>query len=323
MSSPSSPTSPSSGRAPRSRSLTSASAAWSARVTMSVSLDLVAATSTPSARSRTTRSPASRAVARARSQSSSDVGAHATPPRAGCSPARVGAAADRRRGPSTPGRRRRPPGRRPRPARPRLARRGARGPSRRSGRRSPTSARPDRVETEPLGGRQGLGVEVVDDLHVVGHEPDRHQHDRAHPVAGELLQVVVDVGLEPRDLGRTRPRAEHEVRRMLLTGHRPRPAPRRTPRVAVLGEVGAAVRSAAVVHRLGDGVGDEHRWAPGRSATSASAATCVDHRVEEAGVVVVGAQPVETRRPVTDVPPRRRRGPRGTAGTRSTTSRRW
>ena len=29
-----------------------------------------------------------------------------------------------------------------------------------------------------LGGRQRLGVEVVDDLHVVGDEADRHEHHR-------------------------------------------------------------------------------------------------------------------------------------------------
>ena len=44
----------------------------------------------------------------------------------------------------------------------------------------------------------GLGVEVVDDLHVVGDEADRHDHRGARAVLGELLEVVVDVGLEPR-----------------------------------------------------------------------------------------------------------------------------
>ena len=39
-----------------------------------------------------------------------------------------------------------------------------------------TASRP-----EPVGGGQGLGVEVVDDLHVVGHEADRDQHHRRRP----------------------------------------------------------------------------------------------------------------------------------------------
>ena len=37
---------------------------------------------------------------------------------------------------------------------------------------------PPHRQSESRGGRGGLGVEVVDDLHVVGHEADRDDHDR-------------------------------------------------------------------------------------------------------------------------------------------------
>ena len=61
----------------------------------------------------------------------------------------------------------------------------------------------DRLDAEPLGRGEGLGVEVVDDLHVVGDEADRHQHDLADAVGRELLEVVVDVRFEPRRRGGT------------------------------------------------------------------------------------------------------------------------
>ena len=54
------------------------------------------------------------------------------------------------------------------------------------------------VQADLGGGRGGLGVEVVDDLHVVGDEADRHEHDRGRAGAGQLADPVVDVGLEPR-----------------------------------------------------------------------------------------------------------------------------
>ena len=63
-----------------------------------------------------------------------------------------------------------------------------------------------------LGGLQRLGVEVVDDLHVVGDEADRHHHHRRTPLwRASASQVVVDVGLEPRHVRRAGPRAEDQV----------------------------------------------------------------------------------------------------------------
>ena len=44
------------------------------------------------------------------------------------------------------------------------------------------------------------GVEVPHHLHVVAHEPDRHDHHAGHAVGLQRGEVVADVGLEPRDL---------------------------------------------------------------------------------------------------------------------------
>lgn len=46
----------------------------------------------------------------------------------------------------------------------------------------------------------GLRVEVVEDLHVVGDEADGSDHDRRGTGRLPLLEVVADVGLEPRDV---------------------------------------------------------------------------------------------------------------------------
>ena len=115
----------------------------------------------------------------------------------------------------------------------------------------------DEAQPQLLRRRLGLGVEVVDDLHVVGDEPDGHHHHRRHTVGGELLEVVVDVGLEPRGARRAGPRAVDELPRQALvprleSGHH------EARGLEVLVAVGADTRAAArVVHRVGDRVGHE------------------------------------------------------------------
>ena len=75
------------------------------------------------------------------------------------------------------------------------------------------------------GGLLRLGVEVVNDLHVVADEPDGDDHDAAQRpllrhtlrrgrrcgVRGDLLEEVVDIGLKPARLRGSGSRAIHEV----------------------------------------------------------------------------------------------------------------
>ena len=64
------------------------------------------------------------------------------------------------------------------------------------------------------GGRLGrLDVQVVPDLHVVGHEPDRDRHHGIRPGLGQLTQVIADVGFQPCLGGQAAP---------ALVGQRPR-----------------------------------------------------------------------------------------------------
>ena len=61
------------------------------------------------------------------------------------------------------------------------------------------------AEAERGGALAGLGIEVVDDLHVVGHEADgRHDHV-GDPLGPEGVEVIEDVRLEPRLLRRAAP----------------------------------------------------------------------------------------------------------------------
>ena len=69
-----------------------------------------------------------------------------------------------------------------------------------------------------------LGIEVVDDLHVVADEPDGDDNDaaerprlrsprrcRVRRGVGDFLEEIVDIGLEPARLRRPGTRAKHEV----------------------------------------------------------------------------------------------------------------
>ena len=183
-SSPSSPMTESSGRAASSSRRISSSLSRSVSVTTSTVLDLVSATRTsPPPRSRTSAA-ACRATSSARSRSCGRVGRVTTP-----TPPTVARCA-RGLGQQVPGQRscdgRQPAGR----GAGRLlaaldggaldqqvAHQGD------EARVDPGRRGPDRREAELGRGRERLGVEVVDDLHVVGDEADRDDHHpgRARP----------------------------------------------------------------------------------------------------------------------------------------------
>jgi len=69
----------------------------------------------------------------------------------------------------------------------------------------PGRGRAGETHAELLRRRRRLGVEVEDDLHVVGDETDRHQHRGRGAGGMQLPEAVVDVRLQPRDLGGARP----------------------------------------------------------------------------------------------------------------------
>ena len=73
-------------------------------------------------------------------------------------------------------------------------------------------------DPQARGGLLRLGVEVVDDLHVVADEPDRDDNGAGQRrcVGGDLLEEIVDIGFEPAGLRGPRPRAIHEVVAQIL-----------------------------------------------------------------------------------------------------------
>ena len=68
-------------------------------------------------------------------------------------------------------------------------------------------------DPQARGGFLRLGVEVVDDLHVVADEPDRDDDGAGQRrcVARDFLEEIVDIGLEPAGLRGPGPRAIDEV----------------------------------------------------------------------------------------------------------------
>ena len=196
-------------------------------------------------------------------------------------------------------------------------------PHRHEPRVDPRRGRADARQAELLRGRQRLGVEVVDDLHVVGDEADRHDHHAGGVLPRQIMQVVVDVGLEPRHVRRAGPRAEHQLAAVPGAGLLPHPLDDLGGDAAVLGDVGAAARPARLVHRARDRVRHEHQvrlasYLVGQLGQPGQGG--VDHRLDEARMVEVVPQPVEPRG-ARHARRRRRPGSPGTAGSRSTTSR--
>src|SRR5699024_5026813 len=76
----------------------------------------------------------------------------------------------------------------------------------------PWGGHADGGQVVPGGGLQRLGVQVPEDLHVVGEESDRPDHHRV-PVAGELVDRVVDVRFQPGLAGRAGPGLVHQLPR--------------------------------------------------------------------------------------------------------------
>jgi hypothetical protein len=167
-------------------------------------------------------------------------------------------------------------------------------------------------------GLHGLGVEVEDDLHVVADEADRRHDDAGAAARGQVLEVVVDVRLQPRLLRRPGTGAVDEVplddaaaalRDAVGDGLADGPVHRR---------VGAAAGPGGLVHRDGDGVRDEnHTPEPAVRALQLGQRLVdgIDVRLDEAGMVRVvphlvdrelatlGGEPLDRRRQVFPVLP--------------------
>ncbi len=270
-SAPSSPRMPSSGRACWMSRCSSSSERRSMTVTTSVSLDFVAATPMRSGRSSRMKRDASVATSMQSLSSSSTLtpsgsagvvwGRHrrpqSLPHRAGRAWRRLG----QQPGAHTEG---------IRPSN--CGTSSPRASAARSSRASTRSRTNDGVgadgrdadvgQTQLVGRRLRLGVEVVDDLHVVADEPDGRRDDGADPGGRELAHAVVDVGLEPRLGRRPRARAEDELARQVAPEDAVRllRQPGREREVLALVEVALTVaRPRRVVHGVGDGVRDEEQ----------------------------------------------------------------
>ena len=189
-------------------------------------------------------------------------------------------------------------------------------------------------DPQARGGLLRLGVEVVDDLHVVTDEPDGDDHDAAQRrcVGCDLLEEVVDIGLEPARLRGSGSRAIHEV---VAQVRAPEDAPElghnRLDEGVVLGDItdfgcrgprvrrgltplllGASARGrcglvdrgteregrGSRLHADGDGVGDEDQADPvrvdaARHQRLPGAPDGCDLRARHAGGRVVGADLVQ------------------------------
>ncbi len=89
--------------------------------------------------------------------------------------------------------------------------------------------------------RGGLGVEVVLDLHVVRDEADGDHHDGRDALGVQGLQVVADVGFQPRDVRGAAAGLVDELPGVLLAGLRADLLGDDAGDVEVLGDVRAAV----------------------------------------------------------------------------------
>jgi len=153
-------------------------------------------------------------------------------------------------------------------------------------------------QSEPLRGGHRLGVEVVGDLHVVGDEPDRHHHHRGRARGVQLLEVVVDVRLEPRDVRGAGARAVDELGLVPAARLLTHPFDDLLEDAAVLVDVRVALGPARRRHRLGQRVRDEREvrvLAHGLGEPRERGERGVDDGLDEPGVVEVVAQLVEHR----------------------------
>ncbi len=136
-------------------------------------------------------------------------------------------------------------------------------------------------------------VEIPHDLHVVGDEPDGHEHRRGVPFGGQVPQMVVDVRLEPGHGGRTRPALVHEV----MAHRRVDPLPH---------EIGDGAELDLVVAGVGlrtrDGVGgeDEGSGCARRTQLVSGGSGGVHERSHEPGMVEEGTELVDLGRPLAD-----------------------
>ena len=333
---------PSSGRCDRMRSTRSASLRRSISVTTSVALDLVAATVDAAASTLEHQRAGLAALRRSRGRAARRAGRVVVDVTPILSDGAVGWPC--RGQPAAEGRTRHRAGSgSSRAGRRRATDPGARAPATRpSPTRSSTSSRTiatNRGSVPTVAARSAGSpsaarvaerhrVEVPHHLHVVAHEPDRHDaRPRGRRSAAQRGEVVADVGLEPRDLRRARPRLVHEVPAASCTGVRAA-TPAATRAATARCWATYAPPSGPLVSA--DDVGIEWVVKTSRGvATPCSSASAdalddgVDHRLDEARVVEEVPQLVQRAAPAPRRRPRprrrRRRGSRGTGGSRSTT----
>ena len=69
---------------------------------------------------------------------------------------------------------------------------------------------PPIVQAQFLGGSGSLGVEVIDDFHMVRNKTEGSHDDPAHPGGRQIAQVVINIGFQPRLVGGTRTRTKRQ-----------------------------------------------------------------------------------------------------------------
>src|SRR5699024_359909 len=154
------------------------------------------------------------------------------------------------------------------------------------------------TETALLGGLACLDVEVELDLHVVGDEPVRDDHDGGHTLVGQFLDAVVDVGLQPGLAGRTAAALVDDFVGVLAVEALHDQAGDGLELVAVgaRGPVGLPRSTAALGHLRGDGVRGEEQARTlalvlGKPVEGVPGV--LGQRSDEPGVVVEGTHQVD------------------------------
>ncbi len=154
-------------------------------------------------------------------------------------------------------------------------------------------------------------VEIVDNLHVVADETDRHHHDRLGPPGrAERRQMVADVRHQPRHARRAAAAGVDQVVRVTAAGAQRHPLDDHLGGGGQLPGVGVPVRAAVRRLRERDRVCDEDqprlRPRPGRDRGQL-ADDMVDHGQDETGMVEVLPQLDQFRRVRAEVGPRPRK----------------